>query len=129
MFSRFLVKVFLVKIPKFQFFGQIFILFCLAKVSFIIPKFCNFFQSSKSNYFNYYFNNLIFLTPNFYSLTHSLSHFDFFVFGGHVFGVGQCNASCLGIFVKQLPINCFWKIQVVMRRTSKFYSSGPEKVY
>ena len=44
-----------------------------------------------------------------------------------MFGVGQCNASCLGIFVKQPAIYCFWKIRVVLR-TYKFYSSGPEKV-
>ena len=44
-----------------------------------------------------------------------------------MFGVGWCNASCLVIFVKQLAINNFWKIQVVLRRTYEFYSSGLEK--
>ena len=44
-----------------------------------------------------------------------------------MFSVGQCNASCLGIFVKQPAINRFWKIWVVLRRIYKFYSSGPEK--
>ena len=47
-----------------------------------------------------------------HSLTHSLILFFVcgYVFRGHVFDVGQCNASCLGSFVKQLAINCFWMI-------------------
>ena len=41
-------------------------------------------------------------------------------------GGGQCNDSCLGNLVKQQPINCFWKIRVVLRTTYKFYSSEPQ---
>ena len=44
-----------------------------------------------------------------------------------MFGVWQCNACCLGNFVKQAASNCDWKIRVVLRRTYKFYSSGPKK--
>ena len=40
-----------------------------------------------------------------------------------MFGVGLCNASCLGIFAKQPAINFFWKIRVVLRRTYKFDGS------
>ena len=44
-----------------------------------------------------------------------------------MFGVGQYNASCLQFLVNSKLNNCFWKVRVVLRRTYKFYSSGPEK--
>ena len=45
-----------------------------------------------------------------------------------MFGVGQFNASCLGIFFLNMQLLIvFWKIQVALRRTYKFNSSGPAK--
>ena len=39
---------------------------------------------------------------------------------------GVIHTSCFGIF-RHAAINCYWKIQVVRRRTYKFNSSGHEK--
>ena len=44
-----------------------------------------------------------------------------------MFGVGRCDASCFAFFVKNAAINCFGKIQMVLRRTYKFISSGPDR--
>ena len=53
---------------------------------------------------------------------HSL--ISFFLLQSYVFGVGECNTSCFGIFVKQQAVNCFWKIWVALRRKYNFNSSG-----
>ena len=44
-----------------------------------------------------------------------------------MFGVGSTVMLIVWFFVKELAINCFWIILVVLRRTFKFYSSGFEK--
>ena len=38
-----------------------------------------------------------------------------------MFGVGRCNGSCFGIFLNMELNNCFWKIQVVLKRTFKCF--------
>ena len=40
-----------------------------------------------------------------------------------MFCVGQCNASCFGVFFNMQLISCFWMIQVVLNRTFKCFTA------